>query len=281
MNPKEAFGIAAHLVGALLTAKKYDGLLFYGQGGVGKTVTAMDTVSARLTPGQYYYQNGYSTPLALYMNLYENRKKKVVIFDDVEGMFSNKVSVSILKGALWPALGKRTVHYSTTSSLLDAAGIPYSFELDAKIIVLCNEIPNMTKPDMRALLGRMFTYEVSFTYKEKLELCKAFLEKENIKPVQKSQVLGLLTSMTSPATLDFNFRTLLKAIDFVTYNKDVAGTLFEHTTPVDEQKAAYIAIKSKKMRSTLQEIQVWTEITGQSRATYFRVKREVEKEYVH
>ena len=72
---------------------EYDSLIFYGEGGLGKTFLTINEVKKLLKPSEWDYFNGYSTPLSIYEILYDNRNKKLIILDDIEGLF-NELGVS-------------------------------------------------------------------------------------------------------------------------------------------------------------------------------------------
>lgn len=274
---KEGFNVPSNLIGTLLNTDEFHGLLLYGAGGLGKTVCTMDKLHAELREHEIHYQNGYTTPLALYETLHTYRDYKVIVLDDVEGLFGNKLSVSILKGALWKSDGVRKVSYTSTSSILAKRLLPYAFPIKAKIIIMCNEVPNFEKPDLKALVNRMLAYEVRFTYQEKMDICKEFLFAEKMSEPLKERVLDVLTKNTSAATVDFSFRTLKKAIAFVKSKPADADRLFASTTPVDMVKMAYLEIHGKFPNIAI-EVDVFEQVTGLSRATYFRIKKEMEYE---
>lgn len=266
------FNIPHELINVLISTTKYHGLIFYGEGGVGKTMLTLTSIKNALKPKEWEYSNGYTTPLSLYEFLYKNRNKKVIILDDVEGLFNHNVSLSILKGALWDSDGKRIVQYSSKS---EKANMPSAFVMNAKILILCNNIPKENDIGTRAMMSRTISYNVSFSFEQKMDICSTFVDKdEQLKESQKEQILLLLHNNVNEATKDFNFRTLRKLITFVCYDTDKAEELFRATTPIDELKAAYL--KSVKASLVIKEqIKSFTELTGKSRRTYFTVKKQM------
>lgn len=272
--PIKEFRIPHELINVLLSTDQYNGLVFYGEGGIGKTVLTLSSIKNTLKPKEWEYSNGYTTPLALYEFLYKNRNAKVLLMDDVEGLFTHPLSLSLLKGALWDSDGKRIVQYSSKSS---KTSIPSAFVMTAKIIILCNNIPKENDASTRALLSRTIHYEVLFSFKQKMRICNLFLDKDpTINEEQKKQVRALLKSNVNEATQEFNFRTLRKLIAFVVYNPLKAEELFKATTITDELKAAYLRVSSSGDMVKAQ-IEVFMEITGRGRRTYFRIKKELSK----
>jgi hypothetical protein len=265
----DEFEIAQELLKCLYSTINYDGFLMYGEGGLGKTILTISSVKANFKPEEWEYSNGYITPLALYEFLYLNRNKKVLILDDVEGIFSNKLALAILKGALWESEGKRICQYSSKS---EKATMPEKFVMKAKIIILCNNIAKENDVSIRATLTRVITYKMNLAFQQKIKICKEFVAKEKVSEDIKKQVYEIIDSKVNEATKDFNFRTLRKLIAFVNYDSAKAVQLFEATTETDEDKEAYLQVITQTDVVNSQ-IKLFIEKTGKSRATYFRIKK--------
>lgn len=269
-TPIKEFRIAHELVNVLLSTNQYNGIIFLGEGGIGKTVLTINSIKCALKPDEWEYSNGYTTPLSMYTFLFNNRNKKMIILDDVEGVFNNKLSLSILKGALWDSDGKRICQYSSTS---DKAKVPQKFIMKAKVIVLCNHIPKEDDSSTRAMISRTIPYRIAFNFKEKLDISKKFIMQDNVLSIsQKLKIIGILESNVTEATRDFNFRTLRKLMAFIQYDDSKAEKLFIATTETDPDIEAYMeAVKHTNVVEA--QLGIFREKTGKSRATFFRVKR--------
>ncbi len=268
----EEFKIPNELLKCLLQTKQYEGLIFTGEGGIGKTILTLSSIKKILNPNDWEYSNGYTTPLSLYSFLYTNRNKRVIILDDVEGIFNNKLSLAILKGALWDSDGKRICQYSSTS---DKAKMPEKFVMKANIIILCNHIPKENDVSTRAMISRTIFYKMTFSFNQKMKICKDFLlDDKTISNEDRKNVLEILCSEVTEVTRDFNFRTLRKLIAFVQYNKNKAKMLFQATTEIDELKQEYLKV-IKKSDVVKTQILLFIELTGRSRRTFFRTKKEM------
>jgi len=83
---------------------------------------------------------GYVRPTGLYKTLYENRHKEcVVVFDDADSIFSDDVSLNLLKAAC-DTTKKRVLHWLTETKMEDEEGerMPRSFEFEGSIIFITN-----------------------------------------------------------------------------------------------------------------------------------------------
>lgn len=270
LNIKE-FDIPKQLIKVLLNTNEHYGIIFRGEGGVGKTVLTMNEVKKNLKPDEWEYHNGYTTPLSLYQFLYQHRDKKLLVLDDIEGIFTNKNSLAILKGALWDTDGKRMVQYNTTSRRND--GIPNQFFIKAKIIILCNKLPNQNDISMRAVMSRTISFPVNFSYEQKKDICFQIIDShEEIPPPNRGVAKKILEENTSIATKDFNFRTLQKLLAFIKYDMKKAKELFNATTETDEDIQQFL-VATERFASVADQIKEFGLLTGKSRATFFRIKK--------
>ena len=81
---------------------------------------------------------GAMSPLGLYAALYKMQDAgNVVVFDDCDSIFSDELSLNILKAAL-DSKKTRNIHWNTDSHKLRAEGIPDSFSFKASAIFITN-----------------------------------------------------------------------------------------------------------------------------------------------
>ena len=265
------FQIPKKLIRVIINTDDYFALTFVGAGGLGKTYLTLNEVKQLLKPDEWCYFNGYTTPLSLYETLYKNRNAKLIILDDVEGIFNNPISVSILKSALWESNGKRLVQYNTKSE--KAKDLVSIFEIKAKLIILCNAIPNEKDLSISAMKSRTIFYKFHFDYKTILRILKLLLSKrDGITDKQKNDVYGIITENTNQATDGFNFRTLMKAIAFIKSEPNDAEELFKATTEIDEKKQKVLELMKSGLDTKAQVTKFVDEGYG-CRATYFNIKR--------
>lgn len=184
-------------------------LLVLGSGGLGKTYTVLNTLKE--TGVNYSFLNTYSTPLSLYRYFYNhNEPNLVLILDDMEMLFRNPVSLSLLKAALWPAMGVRIVSYHTTSKL--AEDLPSEFEFKSRIIFCANELPK--GENMEALASRTLYLEHELNHKEIVDMMTLIAQKD-YKDTSLEERLNCVSFVSKYDKI--NFRTLLKCFDAIVY----------------------------------------------------------------
>jgi hypothetical protein len=76
--------------------------------------------------------------LGLYAKLFKmSAPGNIVVFDDCDSVFSDELSLNILKAAL-DSKKTRTIHWNTDSRLLRQEGIPGSFKFEGSAIFITN-----------------------------------------------------------------------------------------------------------------------------------------------
>lgn len=86
----------------------------------------------------YEVIKGVMSALHLYMKLYEfSGDNQILVFDDCDTVFYDDASLNILKAAL-DSKAQRNISWNTESKVLDAAGIPNSFEFKGAVIFITN-----------------------------------------------------------------------------------------------------------------------------------------------
>ena len=261
----------ASLINVIIKSNDLHSLIIYGAGGSGKSYLVLNEINNKLDKNDYIYFNGYSTPLSLYQLLYNNRDKKLIILDDMEGIFKNEISISILKNALWSTNNnERVVEYHTSREM----SIPNTFIFNANVIILCNKI-NEKDINFQALLSRTIVYEMKFTYLEKIEmLTHLILERKDLTVKEKNKCISILKNETSVITEDVNFRLLNKIISFVKIEFNNSVTLFNSTICKNEDKEL---INKLMLEFNTIELQAkkFMDLTGKSRRTFFRLKKQM------
>ena len=271
----DEFKIAQHLI--LVTAKDFsNATIITGEGGIGKTFLTIETIKKEFKKDEWDYKSGFTSPLAFYKYLYFNRNKRILIIDDVEGIFDNDKSVNILKGALWDTAGKRLISYNTTSE--KAEGVPNVFEIKTNLVILCNKVPNIDDRNVSALMSRAIHYELEFSYIQKLKIIKEILSlRSDINKEQKKLVIEIIEKETSIATENFNIRSMERLVAYVKYNPEKALYLFRETTKSDEDKEIVVELMNSG-RTVEEQAKEFFRKTGKKRRTFFRIKKKIKKD---
>ena len=120
-------------------------MIVSGPPGVGKSfgvekVLGKHDIIAQLgdRPAKYEVVKGAMSAIGLYVKLYKYADKdNVIVFDDCDSIFSDELSLNILKAAL-DSKKTRRIHWNTDSFKLRNEGVPDSFEFKGSAIFITN-----------------------------------------------------------------------------------------------------------------------------------------------
>ena len=101
-------------------------------------------------PPKYEVVKGAMSAIGLYCKLYKMADKdNVIVFDDCDSIFSDELSLNILKAAL-DSKKTRRIHWNTDSFKLRNEGVPDSFEFKGSAIFITNiKFDNVKTKKMR------------------------------------------------------------------------------------------------------------------------------------
>ena len=107
-------------------------------------------------PPKYQVVKGAMSAIGLYCKLYNYADKdNVLVFDDCDSVFSDELSLNILKAAL-DSKKTRTIHWNTDSFKLRNEGVPDSFDFKGGAIFITNiKFDNVKSPKMRDHLSAL------------------------------------------------------------------------------------------------------------------------------
>ena len=102
------------------------------------------------TPSKYQVVKGAMSAIGLYCKLFNYADKdNVLVFDDCDSVFSDELSLNILKAAL-DSKKNRTIHWNTDSFKLRNEGVPDSFQFRGSAIFITNiKFDNVKSVKMR------------------------------------------------------------------------------------------------------------------------------------
>jgi hypothetical protein len=260
------------------------GLFVAGQGGMGKSKIVSETLAEEgVVP---VLANSHVTPLALYGLLYHHRDSKVIWLDDCDTLYTNMSVLGLLRSALWGTDDGRTVTYM--SSQLE--GLPSSFEFKSRLIFTSNSFPKRNAAFL-AVLSRVDVYELTATNDEVLEVMRVMAAKGygSLSPSVCGEVVDFIAKSGGTRQLSLRlFESAMKKVeyavsgaadwrDLVRSQLDQLGQPEGVLRPLDgkahDLKSMAVAVERHPDNVTLQQ-EVWQDMTGKSRASFFRVKKE-------
>ncbi len=115
-------------------------LIVSGAPGIGKTYSLEERLASAEMNGEinrFTHLKGKTTPLALFATLYQHKDAgDVLLIDDCDTVFSDEISLNLLKGAL--DTGKRNLAWKSASTWLADNGIEDEFEFEGTIVFITN-----------------------------------------------------------------------------------------------------------------------------------------------
>jgi hypothetical protein len=245
-------------ISVLSGSEKIHGLIILGSPSIGKTRQVLSQIDNAVVLA------GHITPLSLFKTIYENSDKNIVI-DDPTTLLESQDSVGILLQALQTEKTRIVQWLSTHLAKLDMlTKTPFS----GKIVIVANSIPK----EMDVLLSRCLLRRIAFSVEERAKLLVAFSKQEGITLEISEYALKLCNKANSDRV---NFRLLLKANEFHRKSLDWKEFLME-SLEVDEVLKVLLDLEHEPI-SVKDKVEKFKEITGLSRASYFRLKGELNK----
>ncbi len=195
-------------------------LVCSGDYGMGKSHRIKEYVEKNKI--DHVYIQSYATPLSFYKILFENKDKKLIIFDDVNSI-DNRIIIGLLKSACWSVLnGKRIVEYHTTSEVMEKNDLEESFELKANIVLIFNDKYNGYAP----IVNRGVCINFDFYFKDKIAIFKQLQETSEI----DSDIIDYVEKNCSVSTRNLSIRSLVilsrlkdKEFDWEMFSKELLG----------------------------------------------------------
>ena len=187
-------------------------LVITGSAGTGKTHIVKSTLEEMglKESTDFVHFKGRATPAGLFVTLYENNDK-IIVLDDCDSVFKDDDAVNILKGAL-DSYDTRKISYISTKSLKDEFGseVPRHFEFSGRIIFISNI--NQSKLD-EAIRSRSFVADVDLTNDQMFERIEQLMEKmeSRVPAAAKAQALELMKELDAEFEIEINLRSFIKA----------------------------------------------------------------------
>jgi len=188
-------------------------LVITGGAGLGKTYLVKKTLTdmGLEEAKQFVHFKGRATAAGLFVTLYEN-SDKIIVLDDCDSVFKDMDAVNMLKAAL-DSYDTRKLSYISTKPLKDAYGdpVPRHFEFTGKIIFISNI--SQSKLD-DAIKSRSFVSDISMNTKQmfkRIDDLKDDIEKK-IPSEVKDKALEIMKGLEKKYDgVEINLRSFIKA----------------------------------------------------------------------
>ena len=245
-------------------------LILLGKQARGKSYLALETL--KNADVKFKYHSGFTSPMALYKLLYENRDENIInVFDDTQGLMSNSQALPIMLNALYSVTNKREIMWNTTSSKLE---VPVRFVYNAKTILITNELPKNINSTL--ISSRCLTYEFKPTNRELMAMMFEIAKLKSDIPVEnRLEIVDFIKDYADGTCKNFdlrvqnhieslwrydnvNWRELAKPLLSRDENLVILKTLLGQSSSIKEAEAKYCA-----------EL-------GTCRATFYNRKKELE-----
>jgi hypothetical protein len=188
-------------------------LVVTGMAGMGKTHVVKDTLQqlGLRESFEFVHFKGRATAAGLYITLYEN-SDKIVILDDCDSVFKDDDAVNILKGAL-DSYDTRYISYITSRELKDSYGnaVPKQFNFTGRVIFISNY--EQSKID-EAIKSRSFVQDISMSTEQVFLRMEQLVTKiePGIKTEHKMHALEVMKNINEKYEgVEINIRSLIKA----------------------------------------------------------------------
>ena len=248
-------------IDAFLDNNVVNGMIVVGEAGIGKSFNLFLRLEEKGI--NYVVARGHCTPLSFYRMLYEHRDGWVIVIEDAYTAISDREIQTMLLDALDYNL--KVVQWNSSSMLED---LPESFTFSSKIIIVLNEIPK-DREIVRALKDRCIIYKMRFSLKEKLEMMRILAEARGY-PAELVDYIEDLAVKEGISNL--SLRLLDKVHSY--FGKEGWKDLIEDLL----EKDPVTAVVRKLLASGLpvkKQVEIFTEETGLSRRTFFRIKKRI------
>lgn len=256
----------------MVTSKRINSLSIVAKPGIGKSHTITDQLKQDVGKSGYVKISGYCSPLSLYHKLYEVHDGGVLVLDDVAGIPKDERSMELLKAATWTEDEEdgRVVSWETTSGKLEA---PPSFKFEGTVISVFNDLPDNEMS--RAFIDRSLTYNMAFTYHERLHIMREVAKKpyENLSYEERIEVVDYIEQNTGPGD-EVNMRTMFNIFDIRVCEPERWDLLAEDQ--IDPNQELKLVRQLLDDHETVGEAcSEFQETTGKSRSTFYRKKKKI------
>lgn len=207
-------------------------LIVSGSAGLGKSFGVEKVLEGLSDDVNVKYIKGYCKATGIYRALYENQHaNSVIVFDDCDSVFSDDISLNILKGAC-DSSDERLISWGSETTMKDEEGeaLPREFVFEGSIIFLTNydfedfiTRANKLAPHFEALMSRSLYLDLCMkTQKERLVRIKQVVQEygmlNSVVNAHQQQVLLEWVQENKNKVRDLSLRTVKKAAILMSTN---------------------------------------------------------------
>ena len=257
------------LIITITHSQNFHGCIIKGLAGWGKTTCVKEAL--KQLQAQYVSIGSYSTPLNLF-NFLRDNNRKIVLLDDVSGIFTSSSAMAILKSSTWPEYsGNRLVKWGSSHMKPEKE----EFIFTGKLIIVCNSFPKTL--DAQAIYSRCLSWTLKFSKDQALKAL--FLASENemfFKNTKLSKNIAeyLIQRVDDLETL--NYRTLKMGYEIALYNQDWKE-LLSQMIPYRQKKdplTTILNLDSKGLSVKNQRVE-FEKITGLKRRSFYGIRKKL------
>lgn len=245
-------------------------LILLGKQARGKSYLVIETLNDE--KAEYKYHSGFTSPMALYKLLYENKGKNIInVFDDTNSLMTNNQALPLMLNCLHSVNDTRKIMWNTTSSKLD---VPTTFNYEARTILITNELPDNLNSTL--ISSRCLNFEFSPTNKEILSMMYEIAKKDSDIPKEnRLEIVDFMREFADGTCLNFDLRTQKHIENLYRYNPNEWKELAKPLLSKDKERVLLKQLLKECL--TISEAQAkWCSQTNLGRATFFRYKKEIE-----
>ena len=273
IRPKEAIRLATYSQLDLYLTKFAAGelglVLLLGRHGTGKSESVKRTLrvstneawSRENAQADVLHVEGHIKPFGLYVSLWEHRNRPIVL-DDLDRLYADADCVRLLK-PLCNSEPVRRISWLTNLTLHNE-DIPFSFSTTSRVILIANEWRTVN-PNVRALEDRAIILHFEPSNAEVHRQVATWFRDDEV----YAFIGRILPCIKSLSMRHYWKASQLRRAGFTDWRK----SLLEMVLP-DTQLACVAAIQLESaLHSESERVQRFVQVTGCSRATYFRRKK--------
>jgi len=245
-------------------------LILLGKQARGKSYLTIETLNNGKAKFKYF--SGFTSPMALYKLLYENKEADTInVFDDTQGLMSNKEALPLMLNALYSITPTRKIMWNTTSGKL--GNVPTTFTYEARTILITNELPKNINSTL--ILSRCLPYTFNPSNRELLAMMYEIAKQSNDIPAEKrTEIVDFMKGYADGTCLNFDLRTQKHIENLFRYDKinwkELAMPLLSR-----DEKLVLLKQLLKECLTITEAQEKWCSQTSMCRKSFFNLKHQL------